>query len=441
MPPSLKRALKFTRLIAITMGTPLASSVFVSIMLMEQITSNLPTLILAIVISTILAALVSLSYGELVSIYPSAAGNRVFLKKPLGNLSSLTFSFMWTIVILVAAGVEAYVLGNVLHFLFNPVSPIAWSTIALTLILIINIFGVELSGNFQMGVTFFVAASLVAISLAAWLTAGRPPQMDSSVNLVDAFSAAAVGVYFFLGFGRVTTLGEEAIDYKRGIPTAMPIAIIILGIVFLFISSAIFIKVPINVVAGSPVPQILLGKYILNRSTAVVVAAVSVIMSFGAFNAGLLGTSRLIYALGREGTLPSVLGRINTRFFTPTWAILFIYFVTLTVTVTIYFTKSFATPVVMAALYDSFMYAMVSYSALWHHRKTSASNIPFQVKGGRALFTFTTAVFIVLGLILVYTYPSAALLIAIGIVATLIYFLLKARQHTIRPDHHESSSS
>jgi len=426
MAPNLKRSLKFTRLVAVTMGTPLASSVFLSIIIMELITKNIQSLILAVIIATILATLASLAYGELVSIYPSAAGNRIFLKKPMGNLTAVTLSFMWTMIILGAAGVEAYVLGNVLHFLLPFLPAILWSFLALTLILIVNILGVELSGNFQMGVTFFVAISLVAVSIVALITPHPPIHYGGGINLVNVFTAAAVGVYFFLGFGRVTTLGEEAIDYKKGIPRAMPVAIISLGAVFLFITSAIFIRVPLSLVANSPTPQILLGNYILNRGTAIVVAIISVVMSFGTFNAGILGTSRLIYALGREGNLPSFLGNINSKYFTPTYSLIFIYAIALGVTIFVFITKSFTVPVLVAALFDSFMYAFVSYSAFWHHRKISKQEIPFRVKGGIPLFMATSAIFIILAILLIATSaPIVSLTVLVGTVLSGIYFHFK----------------
>lgn len=404
------------------MGTPLASSVFISIILMEAYASSLTGLLLAVLLSTALTSLAALSYGELVSIYPSAAGNRVFLKKPLGDVPSLTISFMWTVVILGAAGVEAYVLGNVLHYLAPYLPALAWSIISLTAILAVNMVGVEVSGNVQAALTFTIASALIAFSAIALAAPHQPQAASGRVGLGDTLTAAAVGVYFFIGFDRVTTLGEEALDYKRGIPRAMPVGIVLLGAVFALVSSAILVRVPLAAVSSSPTPQIVLGRYMLNQAYAVAIAVVSVLMSFGAFNAGLLGTSRLIYALGREGTLPAFLGRISPRFYTPTPALLLLYGVVLATTAAVYATRSFTLPVVAAALYNSFVYALVAYSALWHHRRLRAEETPYRVKGGLVLFPLTAAVFAALGLLLAASYPEAALLAALGTALSAAYF-------------------
>jgi len=52
-----------------------------------------------------------------------------------------------------------------------------------------------------------------------------------------------------------------------------------------------------------------------------------------AFNAGMLSTSRLVYALAREGSLPKVFSRLTLRFFTPYVALLFLYALALAVSI------------------------------------------------------------------------------------------------------------
>jgi len=132
------------------------------------------------------------------------------------------------------------------------------------------------------------------------------------------------------------------------------------------------------VLKATVIPQIILGKYILGGTQLpILIGIVSVIMSFSAFNAGILGTSRLVYALGREGTFPKFLGRIHTRFLTPYASLLFLYFIVLVITVAIFVTRNYSVVVIVAAGFDAFMYGFVGYSALWHHRKMKKADVPF----------------------------------------------------------------
>ncbi len=426
---TLDRRLKFTRLVAITMGTPLASSVFLSITIMVLIVGSLADLILSVVISTIIVVLVSFAYGELVSIYPSAAGNRIFLKKPLGNTLALALSVMWIIVILGAAGAEAYMAGNVLGYLVGDLPPLFWAVLILSIVVAVNILGVEISGNFQMVITFFVAASLILVSIYSIVfVKSVQPVVMGQINWFAIFSASAVSVYFFLGFGRVTTLGEEAIDYKRGIPRAMPIGVAFTGITFILASIAIFERVPVSVLKVTVIPQIVLGKYILaGTPMPVLIGIISIVMSFSAFNAGILGTSRLVYALGREGTFPRFLGKIHSRFLTPYVSLIFLYLVVLAITVAIFATKNYSTIVLVAAAFDSFMYALVAYSALWHRRKLRPADIPFLIKGAVIIFAISTGIFFLFGVLLLLTSPiEVAVIVIVGtVVLALVYHFLQ----------------
>ncbi len=424
----LKRALKFNRLVAITMGTPLASSVFLSILLMVFTAGDLINLILSIIVATVIVILASFAYGQLVSIYPSAAGNRIFLKKAMGNQAAIAFSIMWIFILLAAAGVEAYIVGYVFNY-FVPVIPAYfWSVIVLAAVVLVNLVGVEISGNFQVAVTYIVAVSLAVISIIAILSPGAHNSITAgSLDLGAVFTSAAVGVYFFLGFARVSTLGEEAVDYERSIPRAMPIGVFMLGVVFLLVSIAIFRNVPYADLQNTVVPQILLGKYMIpGGNYAYVVAIVSILMSFTAFNAGLLGTSRLVYAMGREGVLPSFLGRIESRHFTPYLSLIFLFAVVWIFVSLVYVTNNFEVPIYIAAGFDSFMYGFTAYSAFWHTRHMDPSGIPFDIRWGKVIFPVTALVFILIGFLLLLSVTYwVALLMAVSLVLIFAYVRVK----------------
>jgi amino acid transporter len=363
-----------------------------------------------------------------VSIYPSAAGNRIFLKKPMGNTLALSLSIMWVIAILGAAGIEAYMAGNVLNFLVGSLPPLFWAILILTIVVAINILGVEISGNFQMVISFFVVISLILVSVYSIFFVRNVPEVPmGQINWLSIFAASAVSVYFFIGFGRVTTLGEEAIDYKKGIPRAMPLGVLFIGITFILASIAIFERVPTNVLSTTVIPQIVLGKYILaGTQLPVLIGIISIVMSFSAFNAGILGTSRLVYALGREGTFPRFLGRIHSRFLTPYTSLLFLYAIVLAITIAVFVTKNYSVIVIVAAGFDSFMYGFVGYSALWHHRKLNKADIPFYVKGGIPIFLIAIVVFFLFGTLLLATSAIAGAIIVIAgtLMLTILYWFL-----------------
>ena len=429
---SLRRYLKFPHLLATTIGTPLGASTFLNIIFLITILgTNGTDLILALSLSSVIVIIMTFAYGELVSIYPTAAGVRMFLKKPIGDKYAVIASIYWILAILLAAGDEAYIFGAVLNNIF-PVVPIPiWVVIGLTIILIINSLGIEISGIWQMVVTFTI---VIALILASGVSYFSPAPMGnlyfSSPSIVKILYASSISVYFFIGFGRVSTLGEESKDYKRSLPIAMFIGVTILAIIIGSFCIAIVNSVPYTYLQTTKLPQIELGQFLLGRSFAIILAIVSILMSFSAFNAGVLGTSRLIYALGREGILPKAFSKLN-RFIVPYLSLIFMYGFALIATAIVFLTNSIEIPIIVAVGGDSFVYALVAYSALWHLRKLSREEIPFYVPYSKPFFAIVGITFVVLGVLAFAsgsTWLSSVMAIIIALsIFIIVYFYISSR--------------
>jgi len=186
-------------------------------------------------------------------------------------------------------------------------------------------------------------------------------------------------------------------------------------------------RVPLTSLISMLIPQVLLGKYLLGSEGAIFMIIVSVLMSFSTFNAGVLGTSRLVYALGREGTLPRFLGKIHRRYFTPYKSLLFLYAIAVLMVFIITYTRSFSTPLYVAAGFDSFMYAAIGYSALWHVRHKLGST-SFHVRGGSIIYLIATVIFTLLGiLLLITTPPVVTIIIVLGVISLIIYAKIRLK--------------
>ena len=429
---SLRRYLKFPHLIATVIGTPLGASTFLNVVFLITIVgTNGTDLILSLALSSCIVIIMTFAYGELVSIYPTAAGVRMFLKKPIGDKYAIVASIYWILAILLAAGDEAYIFGAVLNNLFPQISTFTWVFIGLTVILIVNSLGIEVAGTWQMIVTIVIVITLLAASAFSFATPGPMGNLVfSSPSLANILFASSISVYFFIGFGRVSTLGEESKDYKRSLPIAMIMGISVLAVIITVLCLAIVNSVPFSFLQNTSLPQIELGQFLLGRSFAIILALVSILMSFGAFNAGVLGTSRLIYALGREKILPKTFSKLN-RFIVPYASLFFLYGFALVATAIVFLTNNTEIPIIVAVGGDSFVYALIAYSALWHARKLSRDDIPFYVPYSKWLFAIVSVVFLVLG-VLAFASASTiqASLLAIGITLTifvLVYFYINHR--------------
>lgn len=425
----LKRSLRFVHFLAATMGTPLGSSGFLTMILMAQVAGDGTDLLLAMALSTALVTLAAFAYGELVSIFPTAAGNRAFLRPLIGNRLAITAAIVWVAILFGGAGAEAYIFGNVLNYLFPAIPAFVYIMVGLGLIIILNAVGVEPTARAQIVLTTIVAVSLVAVSVYALAFSDVGSLTFPAPNPGVIVQASAISVYLFLGFGRVTTLGEEAEDYKKSLPSSMPIGVLFLGVIMALVALS-FLKVePLAVLAATSVPQVLLGRYLLGGGLAAAVAVVSLLMSFTAFNAGLLGTSRLVYALGRERILPARLGKVSDRFLTPVVSLVAMYVIVLGISAYVVVSGNYSTPLLLAAAVDSFVYGLVALSAFKHLRK--GAEVPFRPHGGRVYFPIIAAVLFVFGA-LVFLTSAPAVAVTAAVVAVLVYAFVELRLRRLR---------
>jgi amino acid transporter len=166
----------------------------------------------------------------------------------------------------------------------------------------------------------------------------RGHTMWSAINPVNAFKgfpasgrlvAGAVGIGLFfafwswVGFEMAPNYGEESRDPKRNVPRALYISVIGLGIFYVLTSWASLSGYP-NTHAAVAAAQSNAADYYLTPAKQYAGHWVSSVMSYliitGSFACGMAfhnTTARYFYSLGREGLLPSALGRTHHKFKSP----------------------------------------------------------------------------------------------------------------------------
>src|SRR5690606_10163328 len=119
-----------------------------------------------------------------------------------------------------------------------------------------------------------------------------------------------MAVFLFVGFEWVTPLGKGPDSYRRSIPFSMPVAIIINIVMNIIFCVGLTASMGKGEIMNSPLPQIPL--------------ALSALASFSTCNAGILGGSRMVHGLAREGKLPAWCASIHMRSASPRGGILFL---------------------------------------------------------------------------------------------------------------------
>jgi amino acid efflux transporter len=204
---------------------------------------------------------------------------------------------------MMAAGYVADAFGG------GRITTVAAAFAMITAVVIMNAFGLRLSGRVQLVLTVVLAlimtlTIIVALPHAHWsnLTPFAPH------GWLAIGPAAAVLVWGFAGWEAVSSLTADYRRPTRDVPRATGAAIGVIGVLYLALATtALLVLGPATGASTAPLSDVLsIGT---GGQVRAVTAVVAVLLSLGAMNAYFAGSSRLAAALGRDGGLPNWFAR------------------------------------------------------------------------------------------------------------------------------------
>src|SRR6202790_2259385 len=298
----------------------------------------------AYAIGGVLLLPVGYTYGQWVKRLPDAAGEAAYTAQVFPPFVSYITGWIMLLAYFIVCPWEAVALGKIAAYIFpsldsfelyrvagQPVFlPRLILGVALTLLLAtINYRGIRLSANFQKtmsSMVLLIFLTLVGISAVRGAPANFHPAFHTTPFLSILLTLQIVP-YFMTGFESVPKYAEEAnadfhqTSYMQAIGLALGVG-------------ALFYALSITAVAYIAPWQSLLGK---RFATAIAfehglgkhwpVQLILVMAMFGlfqCFNGNFAASTRMIFAFGRNGSVPAPVGRIHSRFQTPSNAVLLI---------------------------------------------------------------------------------------------------------------------
>jgi basic amino acid/polyamine antiporter, APA family len=300
--------------------------------------------VLGFVFGGIILLPVGYVYGQWVLRLPDAAGEAAYTAEVFPPIVAYFTGWIMLLAYFIVCPWEAIALGKIGAYIFPSLDSIEvyrvagqpvffWRLvlgIVLTLFLTtINYRGIRLSANFQKGMTSIVLLiflALVTISAFRGSPANVHPVFHTT-PIVSILLTLQIVPYFLTGFESVPKYAEESNPDLRGRTYMIAIAMALgVGVTFYAFSLA-----AVSYIAQW---QTLLGK---RFATAIAfehglgahwpVQLILVMAMFGlfqCFNGNFAASTRMIFAFGRNGSVPARLGRIHPRFQTPSSAVLII---------------------------------------------------------------------------------------------------------------------
>ncbi len=316
----------------IGIGAMIGTSIFVLIGVVVQGIGA--AIILVFALNGVVTIFTASTYAELGSSFPEAGGGYLWAKKalphPAGFMSGWLSWFGHTVACsFYAIGFGIATVAIVGYFnvdIFGLSSDMlvkVFAALAIVFFLGINYLGVGATGRTGTTVTlvqvliiaFFVSSAIIFAldtkgihvldTLQQFIPAGK--------GFADVFMTMAFTIIAFEGYEIIVQCGEEVKNPKKNIPRA----------IFASITVAVFLYIAVALACILNFGPLTIGEkgadavFFTARSTIPIVGFPLIILggalsAMAALNATVFSSSRVSFAMGRDGSLPSVFGRIHT---------------------------------------------------------------------------------------------------------------------------------
>ncbi|RSN17241.1 amino acid permease [Streptomyces sp. WAC 05977] len=291
-------------------------------------------MVAAFLLATVVLLLFAVGYAQMSRVLTSAGGFYAFVVKGLGRTPGLVAGFVamlgYNCFVAGAIGTSGFFTSTAIDDVFGvKLDWLFWSALSVVLVLLLSRRGIAVSAK-VLGVSLILEVAILLI-------------MDFSVLFRHGFSFAAFSpsVMFqgagglallfaanaFIGFEATALFGEEAKDPKRTIPRATYIAIGFIGVFAAFTTWAVVSAIGAEQAQDVAAAHLSSGDLVLSVAQEYlggpltkVMLLLLVVSLFAALLALHNSATRYLYALGRVGVLPRLLGKTSPSNGAPRYA-------------------------------------------------------------------------------------------------------------------------
>lgn len=279
-------------------------------------------------ISFVLAAAVSaftgLSYMELISMFPRSAAEYTYVKNAFKN-NLLAFNVGWIEIFADTIAASAVSLGfaGYFHVLFG--TPIILTAIVLIFIMsVVNFWGIKESSRLNVVFTLVEIAGLVVVVMLALVYGkfGSVNYLEMPRGVTGTLSAAALIFFAYIGFEDLANISEEVKNARKTVPKALLASVVITTVIYVLVSMAVVSLVDWQDLAASKAPLALAVSSVLGGQGFWMMSIVALFATANTVLLTLIVSSRMMYGMGRDRSLPEALSKIHKKRRTPYVAVL-----------------------------------------------------------------------------------------------------------------------
>jgi basic amino acid/polyamine antiporter, APA family len=279
---------------------------------------------LSFLLAGLIAAPSALSYAELSTRIPEAAGEAAYIE---AGLASHRLAVLVGLAIVIAGTVSAAaVLRGGVGYLTSVIdvpSAAAILIIGAALMAVASIGVLESLGLAAL----FTLIEVIGLALVVWAGFTASPSPDWTVPAGLPLAGLGVGAtlafFAFIGFEDIVNMAEEVRNPARSLPIAILCSLVITTLLYILVSFAAVRALPLADLAASEQPLVLVWQARMDGSAGFL-ALIAVAAALNGVLAQLVMAARVLFGLGKRSPRLALFRRTHARFGTPVLATLLV---------------------------------------------------------------------------------------------------------------------
>ncbi len=305
------------------------------------------------VIAGLFFAATAATYAEGTVSFPEAGGSSSFARHAFNEVVSFGAAWAQMLNYVITIAISAFFVPHYLSIFWGPLRENPWDIIGGVVVIVVlvalNIIGIQESARINIVLAAIDFGTQVLLVLLGFALVFSPHTLHANVHLGVAptwghfLLAIPVGMIAYTGIETVSNLSEEARDPVRSIPRSILMVAVAVFAIYFTLPLIALSAMPVHLIHGhyetvlglgpprgfanDPVLGLVehlgLGGTLLSVIK-IYVGLLAATILFIATNAGVIGASRITYAMATYRQLPAVFRRLHPKFKTP-WLSLIVF--------------------------------------------------------------------------------------------------------------------
>jgi amino acid transporter len=293
-----------------------------------------PQAILGWLLGAVFSICDGMVYAELGAAMPGAGGAYIYFREAFnprtwGRL--ISFLFLWETIFAAPLSISAACVGfaEYSHYFFPRLTHFGVGVVAASISLLVAFLlyrPIKTVGRLSVIMLAIVFTAMLWVISAGLIHINSHMAFDfppgafhpSKPFFYGLASATLIAMYNYGGYNNITYLGAEVKNPSRNIPRAIVLSVVLVAILYLFMSVVIIGTIPWRDAAAShAVVSEFIGRLYGSRAAALMTVLILAATLGGIFTM-TLGYSRILFAAGAEGNFFKVFGRVHPNGHFPT---------------------------------------------------------------------------------------------------------------------------